>query len=180
MLAQAVAASVPGMLQAPPAPMPGVTMTRLPPPNFQHPQQPQQVLPVKLPDSPPTPPTPGAAFPTAFNLPQTGNPAFDMLGPIVVRYLPLLVQKAQSESVAGLYAEVILDSTPEGAVEPILEYPTSDIVDYLATLHPPVNDERPWFVSLIDEMRLMLEEEPTPPDIGELVATSAAPSSTEG
>lgn len=117
------------------------------------------------------------AQPYQFQLPSANNDVLDAIGPVIVRYLPLLAAKAQQESSSQLYAEVIVDSVPDGVIEPILDIPTATIVDYFVLIYPPTNDERPWFVSLVDEIKLMFEEEPVPPDTG--APAEGAPSSTE-
>lgn len=175
MLAQAVAAGTGTALPAgvfPPTPqaLPGGMMPQQPIRAPQPSPQPTQVLPAKLPDQ-------LAPHDMELQLPKAGTPEFDALGPVIVRYLPVLCYKAQEGSSAQLYAEVILDSTPEGMIEPILEHTTGEIIEYLALLYPPLRNEQPWFVSLIDEMRMMLEEDgegdPIPPDLN-----MGAPSST--
>lgn len=153
MLAQAVAAtqaeSQPGGSMAPP---------RLPQPQ-------PQVLHAKLQEQPSAPVAPPA--PPRPQLPQAGVPEFDAVGPVIARYLPLLVEKSKLESSSALYAELILDSVPAEAIDPILEHTSAEICEWLCLLYPPVRAEFPWFVSLIDEMRMMLEGEPEPPASGE-------------
>lgn len=98
-------------------------------------------------------------------IPLSGDAAFDAIGPMVRRYLPLLMEKAKGESSSALYAEFILDSIPEDFdLAPLMEHSNEQIVAYFATLHPPVQTVAPWFMSLLDEIRLMLEpdEEPIP------------------
>jgi hypothetical protein len=181
MLAQAVAAAVPPGAQ-PPQPqvfaLPPTPPAQPPIRGESHSAASQHLASAGVfPGKQPTQPEPFSMdVPQQPQLLQAGVPEFDAVGPAIIRYLPLLCFKAMEGSSSQLYAEVILDSTPEGMIEPILEHTTGEICEYLALIYPPVRTEWDWFVSLVDEMRLMLEEEgePLPPDVGPL----ATPGST--
>lgn len=101
--------------------------------------------------------TPPAPPPTAE---APGNEVFGPMRPALAKYLPLLCAKSAAESPSGLYAGLVVDSVPPEVLVPVLNSKTSaEIVNFLASVHPPVAQHGPWFVSLVDEMRMLYEDD---------------------
>lgn len=131
-------------------------------------QQPQQPLP--MPQAPQTfalpnvPAAPAASEPAGNPLtgvgsqPVNGAENVNMVEIILKQYLPRYVSHAAHNNDPITYANEILDTVPEHILTEMVNRP--DVLDWLATLHPGVNQFRPWFAQLLHIVR----EELTRPD----------------
>jgi hypothetical protein len=85
-----------------------------------------------------------------------------MHNPVIVHNLKKLIEKAEKDSDPILYAEFILDNVPQSLVQQYIM--REDLIEYLSSIDPRVNDYREWFIELRDHIIAVLT---SPDDTGD-------------
>jgi hypothetical protein len=93
-----------------------------------------------------------------------------MHNPVIVHNLKKLIEKAEKDSDPILYAEFILDNVPQNIIEQYIA--REDLIEYLSSFDPRVNDHNEWFIELRDHIISVLT---SPDDTGDDAGTSDIP-----
>ena len=85
-------------------------------------------------------------------------------------YLPQILGLAAEQKNPALYAELVLDRTPESQYDFLYGVATRpDVIPYLTTLHPGVKEHESWFLefakAIKEELEPEAEEKPITPEL---------------